>query len=139
MLGVGILYTSILHSQISVNWVTLDQVSFVPERDLATGKPIEMPIYSSGVKALSGQYIQITGYIIPMDVQGDAYALSGNPYASCFFCGGGSRASVMELQLQDYSHRYKLDQRVTFIGQLNLTPVGDGLIYVLRNASPVSP
>ena len=62
-------------------------------------------------------------------------SLSYNPYASCFFCGKASPASVMSMYLKDEDVRYKMDDFKTFRGTLHLNyDDPNEFYYILRDA-----
>ena len=70
---------------------------------------------------------------------GISYALSRNPNANCFFCGGAGPETVLNLQLSpDAIQRYKTDTYKAFKGILQLNQKNDNqFTYVLLNASPI--
>jgi hypothetical protein len=56
------------------------------------------PTFSADLKAQVGKEIELEGYYLPVDVEGDAYIiLSKFPYAQCFFCGGAGPESIAEV------------------------------------------
>ena len=72
--------------------------------------------------------------MIPMDAMGINYALSKNPNAVCFFCGGAGPETVVQLQLSEIK-RYRTDDRLTFKGRLQMNKQDIySLTYVLQNA-----
>lgn len=81
-----------------------------------------------------GQEVMISGYLIPMDVEARKYALSENPFASCFFCGNAGPETVMELRFNKPPGRFVTDEYVTVKGILRLVRDGRGLFFVLDNA-----
>lgn len=78
------------------------------------------PKFSKSVLSLENQFISITGYVIPVDIEAGLYVLSSNPYSSCFFCGGGGPETVMELNFKNQNRRFKTDERLAFKGKLKL-------------------
>ncbi len=78
------------------------------------------PTFGAAVKAMEGQEVYITGYIIPVDYDEDFYVLSRYPFANCFFCGGAGPESVVDLRFKSKSRTYKTDERLTFKGKLKL-------------------
>ncbi len=80
--------------------------------------------------------VYLTGYLIPIDAMGLTYALSKNPNASCFFCGGAGPETVALLRIKPEKYRrYKTDERLTFSGILRLNKNDlKSFIYVLENA-----
>ncbi|MEO0896437.1 MAG: hypothetical protein AAFY71_08580 [Bacteroidota bacterium] len=129
--------TTGLMAQIPTDWTELSKVRFMRGLDLSTGYLVDKPKFNSAIRKLDGQEIEISGYILPADIEGKTYVLSQNPYAACFFCGGAGMESVMNLWLTDYDKRYELDQFVKFKGILRLNDSGDGLIYLLDKAEEI--
>ncbi|MEM1321417.1 MAG: DUF3299 domain-containing protein [Bacteroidota bacterium] len=118
-----------------VDWSVLINIDY----ELKYYKEVEMelyaPVFTEAVKALDGKEVRIKGYIIPIDDKGELLALSANPYASCFFCGQASPASVISVYLKNKGERYKLDELKEFRGVLNLNyDDPDQFYYVLKDA-----
>lgn len=77
--------------------------------------------------------MSIKGFIIPLDTDGEAYALSAYPLSSCFFCGNAGPGSVMELLLEE-PRRFHTDEYLTFEGILGLSPASEGMVFQLKEA-----
>lgn len=121
----------------SVSWDQLGQVTFEEFYSESTGQYVDKPIFSDAVKTLENKKIQISGYVIPMDVENNYYVVSKFPFASCFFCGGAGPETVIDLQLSDTDTRFKNDERATFCGELRLnTGTFFELPFILKNARP---
>ncbi|MCI4669473.1 MAG: DUF3299 domain-containing protein [Bacteroidia bacterium] len=131
------LFANNLIAQTPVNWVQLSEVRFSRGMDLSTGYLVDRPRFSKRIKSLENKRIEISGYMLPIDLKGEAYALSRYPYSACFFCGGAGLESVIEIWFLKDGQQFKLDQRVTLKGKLRLNPSGDGLIYLLEQAEVV--
>ncbi|MDZ7845759.1 MAG: DUF3299 domain-containing protein [Owenweeksia sp.] len=121
-----------------VDWEFLEQVEFkdkyYPEYDAW----YLYPEFSEEVKALENHAVIIKGYIIPLDVEDGLYALSANPFSSCFFCGAAGPESVMSLKFKNDPPRYETDDVVTFTGVLQLNDSNvDDFNYILNNATAV--
>jgi hypothetical protein len=120
---------------ISVEWKTLADVKFERKYDSVSEEYYWFPIFGEKVKALAGKQITISGFIIPVSIEAGLYVLSAYPYASCFFCGGAGPESVIELDFKKNNKTYKTDQRMTFVGKLQLN--ADDILrmnYILKNA-----
>ncbi|MEM9919502.1 MAG: DUF3299 domain-containing protein [Bacteroidota bacterium] len=120
---------------LEVSWKLLMDIDY----KLKYYKEIEMemyaPIFTKAVKALDGKEISIKGFVIPIDEQDGFFALSANPYASCFFCGKASPASIISIHLKDKNKRYKLDEIKTFSGVMTLNYDNPNeFYYILNNA-----
>ncbi|MEM7374833.1 MAG: DUF3299 domain-containing protein [Bacteroidota bacterium] len=124
-------------AQTLVDWEQLSEVFFVEKMDLGTRYVIHKPHFSEVIKALEGKKIEINGYILPLDVDGGAYALSAYPYSACFFCGGAGLASVMDVWFAEPNQHYQLDEKVKLHGILKLNDSGEGLLYLLDEAIEV--
>jgi hypothetical protein len=81
-----------------------------------------------------GQEIIISGYLIPLDVAANTYALSMNPFSACFFCGNAGPESVIELKFEKDPGRFATDKFVPIIGELRLNRNGQGLFFTIINA-----
>src|SRR5437868_9775818 len=56
------------------------------------------PVFAPELKDLVGKEVNLEGYYLPIDVDGDAYIiLSKFPYSQCFFCGGAGSESIAEV------------------------------------------
>ncbi|MEL6674344.1 MAG: DUF3299 domain-containing protein [Bacteroidota bacterium] len=119
-----------------ITWDDLMDVSYTTIFDEEAGYVYMKPTYGQNLQELNGKRITIKGYVLPMDTEGTLYALSAFPYTSCFFCGGGTRESVVELWLSDLDKRFKLDEVLTFEGELYLNEEQHGLNYILKEARP---
>ncbi|MEM6398191.1 MAG: hypothetical protein AAF741_17700 [Bacteroidota bacterium] len=99
---------------------------------------VYVPVFGDDHKALDGKEVTITGYVIPFDLDGQFLSLSANPYASCFFCGQASPASVISLYLKNDKKRYKVDDFRRFKGTLHLNyDDPNEFYYILRDAREV--
>ncbi len=97
---------------------------------------IYAPVFPEVLKILDGKEVTIKGFVIPFDKNQDEMALSAYPYASCFFCGKASPASVMSMYLEDKRNRYKIDDFKKFRGTLHLNyDDPNEFYYILRNAT----
>lgn len=129
-----------IDGQTTIDWGTLSDVKFEVKYDEKIGISYEEATFGPGVIPLEGAEVAIIGYMIPLDGFGVAYALSRNPNASCFFCGGAGPETVIELKLLPSAmKRYRLDDRILFKGRLELNRSNaDNFTYVLKNAEPVN-
>ena len=122
---------------VEVNWHFLTQVKY-SKRYVAQFDYYEYrPVFNDQIKALHGKEVIIEGFVIPFDSEGEALALSANPFAACFFCGNASPASVLNLQLKDKRKKYKTDDFKKFKGTLYLRDDPNDFYYYLVEASEV--
>lgn len=119
---------------IKVEWDMLMDIRYKLKYFEDIDMKIFAPVFSKSHKALHGREVIIEGFVIPFK-QDEALSLSFNPYASCFFCGKASPASVISMYLRDKSKRYKVDEFKTIRGTLHLN-VDDPneFCYILRDA-----
>ena len=123
---------------IEVKWETLIDIEFKERYFKSIDMVANAPVFGSEQLALDGQVVKITGYIIPYDEEENYLSLSANPYASCFFCGNASPASVMSMYLKDDSKNYRIDDFKTFKGTLYLNADDpDEFVYYLKNVEEV--
>ncbi len=96
------------------------------------GEYFYCPEFGSIMKSLEGKIVAINGYTLPLEE--GYFALSMNPMASCYFCGGGGPQSIIDLKFNS-PRAFKMDQRLTFKGKLRLNATNlDELFYILDNA-----
>jgi len=120
---------------IPVSWKLLANIDFELVYNKKLGMEAYAPIYPETIKQLSGKLVRIKGYVIPYDESQEAVALSANNYASCFFCGKASAASILTLRFAKPGKRYKVDAYRTFEGRLRLNYADpDEFYYVLDQA-----
>lgn len=124
-----------LEEPIQLEWKTLINIDYKLRYFRKLDMEIYAPIFTDELKKLDGKEVLIKGFVIHFDPKGELLALSANPYASCFFCGKASPASVISLYPKDEKNRYKMDDLRTFRGTLHLNPDNpDEFYYILRDA-----
>lgn len=127
-----------LFAQKQVEWSTLMDVSFKDIYLESEDIYVYYPLFDEKHKKLDSQEIEITGYIIPLDVEANMYFLSAYPFSACFFCGNAGPESVMAVNFAGNNRRYNTDERITLKGILNLNDKDvDELIYILNQAVEV--
>lgn len=122
---------------ITLDWQTLRDVRYKRKYHAEYDEYFEYPIFGAQVKALDRKKVEVQGYIIPLG--GGAYALSKNPYAACFFCGGAGPETVIGLNFAKAPKRLKVDDflRIRGIFRLNEENV-EQFMYQLH-AAEVAP
>lgn len=80
------------------------------------------------------QEVIIAGYLIPVDIEANTYALSKNPFSTCFFCGNAGPETVIELKFKEDPGRFATDKFLPIKGTLRLNRNGSGLFFTLYNA-----
>jgi hypothetical protein len=131
-----LLLSGLAIAQEAVTWDWLQQqVRMVESFDLSSRQKIQRPRFEKALRKLDGKQITIEGYVLPLDVDGQSFPLSANPYAACFFCGGAGPESVIGLWFDGPApKRYKIDERAKFTGRLILNEAFDGYVYLLQGA-----
>lgn len=123
-----------------IDWKLLAKVDFEDKYYPELEAWYLYPVFSDQVKELDSEQVIIKGYIIPMDIEDNIYALSAYPFSSCFFCGGAGPESVMSLKFKDKARTYKTDEVVTFVGVLNLNNSNvEEFNYILQSAEEIDP
>jgi hypothetical protein len=118
-----------------LSWKTLKDVTFESRWNEKDKTHYQYPRFGSKVKAEAGKELIITGYIIPLDTKGELYAVSANPFASCYFCGKSGPESVVQLHLSKNTRRYKVDEILDIKGTLRLNADDPtNFIYQFDNA-----
>lgn len=121
---------------VPITWTVLKDVKYKRKFVQQYNEEFEYPIFGPKVKALKGKKIEIKGYIIPLNK--GLYALSKNPYSTCFFCGGAGPETIMGIVFRDLPGRYKTDDFVTLKGILTLNDTDfEQLMYQLMAAEQV--
>ncbi|MBI1182798.1 DUF3299 domain-containing protein [bacterium] len=120
----------------TVRWWQLQDVSFEDVYDAQLDQYFLKPIFGDKVLALNGRLIEISGYIIPVDISSGMYVLSAYPFSSCYFCGGAGPESVMQLNFGKLpNEKLKTDEYISFRGRLKLNSTNyEDLNYVLLDA-----
>lgn len=125
----------ITEGPIEIMWQELVDIDYELRYFEELDMEIYAPIFPEKIKALNKQEVIIQGFVIPFDAEEELLSLSANPYASCFFCGNASPASVMSMYLKNKRARYKMDDFKTFRGTLYLNSNDPKqFYYILRNA-----
>lgn len=130
------LYSSSINAQTRIDWINLADVTFEEKLMEDVELTYNHATFGASLKALAGQEVSITGYMIPMDPMGITFVLSRNPNATCFFCGGAGPETVLQIKVKPGKFkRYTVDDRLTFKGILRMHEKDiDSLTYVLEDA-----
>jgi hypothetical protein len=105
---------------VKVTWRTLTRIEYMLKYYEEISMEMYAPVFSDTLKKLDGKMVEVEGYVIPFEETGTEIALSANPFASCFFCGKGSPASVMSIKLKKKGKKFKMDEYLKFTGRLRL-------------------
>lgn len=121
-----------LAAQKTLVWQTLSMTTY--KEDLETGKmKPEFPMIL--LSQYENEEVVITGYLIPIDIEAQRYALSKNPFSSCFFCGNAGPETVIELKFAEDPGRFATDRYLPIKGRLRLNRNGQELFFTLLEAA----
>lgn len=124
-----------LSAPIEVDWRVLMDIRYKLRYFEELDMKIYSPVFSEAAEALDGKEVIIEGFVIPFDEEEESLSLSFNSYASCFFCGKASPASVISMYLKNQGKRYKMDDFLKFRGTLYLNQDDPNeFYYILRDA-----
>ena len=125
-----------LSAQSRLTWQQLADLSIERTEDKENFITYNEATFGENLLMLDSTEIYISGYLIPIDAMGLTYALSRNPNASCFFCGGAGPETVILLRVKPENYkRYATDTRMTFSGRLKMNQNDkNSFIYVLNDA-----
>jgi hypothetical protein len=102
-------------------WVAFAKTKFDAKYNEKAGEYFLFPTFPADLKAQVGKDIELEGYYLPVDVEGDAYIiLSKFPYAQCFFCGGAGPESIAEVTFKTKPHKFEADEFIRIKGKLKL-------------------
>jgi len=76
------------------------------------------PQFPSWLDKYKNTEVIIQGYLVPVDVEGNQYALSRYAFSSCFFCGNAAPNTVVELVFKERPDDLITDQFVVVKGTL---------------------
>ncbi len=109
-----------LADPVKLSWETLRDVTFKKKWYAEESVYMLYPTFGSVIQKMSGKPVELTGYVLPVDLESNVYVLSAFPYSACFFCGGAGPESVVSLKFKKPGRKFKTDERRTFRGTLKL-------------------
>ena len=123
---------------VDLEWYTLMNIQYQLKYFAQIDMEMYAPVFPDSVLMLDGKEVIIEGFVIPFEEDGAHVSLSFNPYASCFFCGKASPASVLSMYLKNKKARYAIDAFKKFKGKLRLNHDDpDEFYYILEDAKEV--
>lgn len=105
---------------VKLSWEVLRDVTFKKKWYAEESVYMLYPTFGQGIQKLNGKTVELTGYVLPVDLESNIYVLSAFPYSACFFCGGAGPESVVSLKFKKTGKKFKTDERRTFHGTLKL-------------------
>ncbi len=132
----ALLFSTTAFAQTKLTWDILSDVEYESKYFEEYGTSYLAPTFGEKPTALNGKKVVVTGYLIPLDAANEAFILSKNPYASCYFCGNAGPETIVELWIKPKKiRRYQMDERLTFKGKLYLNESDvNHFNYILRGA-----
>lgn len=123
------------HAQ-ELTWKTLTDVKWERRYNKEYDEYINYPKFGEKVKQVKDKEVVISGYLLPVQVEGNYIVISALPFQSCFFCGGGGIETVMEVYLKKYRKVQATNIKVKGRLVLNADDV-EHLVYILKEAEIV--
>ena len=124
---------------VKLSWETLRDVTFKKKWYAEESVYMLYPTFGQNIQKLNGKAVELTGYVLPVDLESNIYVLSAFPYSACFFCGGAGPESVVSLKFKKSDKKFKTDERRTFHGTLKLN--ADNIYelnYILADAEMIA-
>lgn len=121
LIGIGMILASEAVLAQTDGWVGFARTKFEARYNEKAKEYFLQPSFSPDLKALVGKEIELEGYYLPIDVEGDAYIiLSKFPYSQCFFCGGAGPESIAEVTFKTKPRAFEADEFIRVRGKLKL-------------------
>lgn len=132
-------FLGFLGAQTETNlWKTLSKITFEKKYDELLGFKVDVPVFSDAIKALEGEIVEVSGYIVPVEgyKSHNEFVFSAYPYNMCFFCGGAGPETVMEVSATE-AVKYSTE-RIVLRGKLLLNSDNiNRLMYIMTDAVQV--
>lgn len=130
-----------LKAQDTITWQQLKDVTWKEQYVTPLSGYYSIPSFGKKVTAFENKLIRISGFYMPIDVDGTIFALSETPSTMCFFCGTGGIESVIEIMAK---HGYKGFRRIATDKYIQIEGVlkinrddPNHLMYILTDAQLV--
>ena len=130
--------TRLAAEPVKLSWEVLRDVTFKKKWYAEESVYMLYPTFGANIQKLNGKAVELTGYVLPVDLESNIYVLSAFPYSACFFCGGAGPESVVSLKFKKSDKKFKTDERHTFRGTLKLN--ADNIYelnYILADAEVI--
>lgn len=102
-------------------WAAFARTKFETKYNEKAAEYFMAPSFPTELKALVGKEVDLEGYYMPIEVDGDAYIiLSKYPFSQCFFCGGAGPESIAEVTFKVKPGKFEADQFIRIRGKLKL-------------------
>ncbi len=120
-----------------LNWRALAAVNFEEKYIDSLKTTAQVALFSTGLTALDGQQVQLTGYLFPLDE--GLYVLSAKPFANCFFCGQAGPETVVELNPAHSLQSFEMDDFIAVKGTFRLNNADQNRLYYIVEEATVVP
>ena len=120
---IGIVFCLVAQSSLAQveGWSAFARTKFETKYNEKAGEYFMSPVFPAELKALVGKEVDLEGYYMPIDVDGDKYIiLSKFPFSQCFFCGGAGPESIAEVTFKVKPGKFEADQFIHIRGKLKL-------------------
>ena len=116
-------------------WQILDGVKFETKYVEEVEGEYFFPVVNDDLKKIIGETVEIKGYYIPVEMDGNSIIISKYPYTSCFFCGGAGPESVAAVKVNGKIGEYYLDELITVRGRFAVNDSDvDMLNFIIEDA-----
>ncbi len=117
------------HAQTVLSWSDLSTEISWELQSIETMIPgFQRATFSPKMRALEGEEVIITGYLLVLDGRQTVYLLSKNPMASCFFCGNGGPETIVALEFTQ-KPSFVMDELISVKGTLRLNQDNPNACY----------
>jgi hypothetical protein len=102
-------------------WASFAKTKFETKYNEKVAEYFMMPVFPTELKVLIGKEVDLEGYYMPIDVDGNEYIiLSKFPYSQCFFCGGAGPETIAEIYFKIKPSKFVADQFIRVKGKVKL-------------------
>ena len=117
-------------------WEIFEKTRFHWEFSEELELEVQMPYFDSKIKTMDGSKVELTGFYLPLKLEGNRIFLSKMPYAACFFCGGDAGPeSIVEVAFESVQPPFRMDDLLTIQGTLVLNKDDlDHMVFILEDA-----
>jgi hypothetical protein len=119
-----------------LSWNMLKNIKWDSRYNKEFDEYINYPKFGENIKKYHNKEVIISGYLLPVEVDGNYIVISALPFQSCFFCGGAGIETVMEVYLKQNRKVKALKIKVKGKLVLNENDVNH-LVYLLKEAEIV--
>lgn len=117
-------------------WELFSRVRFTSKFFKEANTYYLVPEIDASIKSYEGKQVTLQGYYMPFELETkNAFVISQNPFAACFFCGGAGPESIAEVIVESKQVDLEVDQFVTVTGTLKFNDSDmDRLNFIVEHA-----